>query len=91
MVQPVFSDNGFRVDLFDAANVSAGPMATLAGTNRGTIPLVLHSGRMPACHGLADAQRLRFSDEVSAESMSKVPEEFHASVHAVAEECDDLW
>ena len=91
VVQPVCNDNGFRVDVFDAANVSAGPVATLAGTNRETIPLVLHSAWMPAFSGLADAERLRFSDEVTSESLASVPEELHGSVHEVARECDELW
>lgn len=91
VVQPVCNDDGFRVELFDAADVSAGPIAVLAGTNRETIPLVLHSAWMPAFHGLADAERLRFSDEVTAESLASVPEELHDSVRAVARECDDLW
>ncbi|MFN7150415.1 MAG: carotenoid oxygenase family protein [Microthrixaceae bacterium] len=91
VVQPVCNDAGFRVELFDAADVSAGPIATLAGTNRETIPLVLHSAWMPAFHELADAERLRFSDELDADSLASVPAELHAAVHAVAEECDDLW
>jgi hypothetical protein len=91
VVQPVCNDDGFRVEIFDAANVSAGPVATLAGTNRETIPLVLHSAWMPAFHELADAERLRFSDEVDATSLASVPEELHPAVHAVAEECDALW
>ena len=91
VVQPVCNDDGFRVELFDAAKVSAGPIATLAGTNREVIPMVLHSAWMPAFSGLADAERLRFSDELSADMLASVPEELHAAVHAVAGECDLLW
>ena len=91
VVQPVCNDDGFRVEVFDAADVSAGPVATLAGTNRETIPLVLHSAWMPQLSGLADAERLRFSDEVTAERLATVPDELHASVHEVARECDELW
>jgi len=40
---------------------------------------------------LADAERLRFSSEVTPESLASVPEELHASVREVAEECDQLW
>jgi len=88
VVQPVCNDNGFRVDVFDAATVSAGPVATLVGTNKECIPLVLHSAWMPARHELADAERLRFSDELSDERMASVPEELHPAIRAVAEECD---
>ena len=91
VVQPVCNDDGFRVELFDAANVGAGPIATLMGTNKETIPLVLHSAWMPTFEGLADAERLRFSDELSDAALATVPEEFHASIREVAAECDDLW
>lgn len=91
VVQPVCNDDGFRVELFDAAHVSAGPIATLAGTRRETVPLVLHSAWMPAFGTLADAERLRFSDEVTADALASVPPELHAAVHEVAEECDRLW
>lgn len=91
VVQPVCNDDGFRVELFDAARVSAGPIATLAGTNREAIPLVLHSAWMPAVTGLADAERLRFSDEVTPATLASVPEDLHPAVHEVAEECDNLW
>ena len=91
VVQPVCSDDGFRVDLFDAARVGDGPVATLAGTKRECVPLVLHSAWMPAFHGLADAQRLRFSDEVTAERLASVPEELHSAIHEVARECDELF
>ena len=90
VVQPVCNDNGFRVDVFDAARVSAGPVATLAGTNKECVPFVLHSAWMPAFHGLADADRLRFSDELSEERMASVPAELHPAIRAVAEECDNL-
>ena len=88
VIQPVCNDNGFRVDVFDAAKVSAGPVATLAGTKKECIPLVLHSAWMPTFHGLADAERLRFSDELSDERMASVPDEFHSSIREVAAECD---
>ncbi len=90
VIQPVCNDDGFRVDVFDAANVSAGPVATLAGTNKECIPLVLHSAWMPSYHGLADAERLRFSDELSDERMASVPDEFHSSIRDVADECNNL-
>ena len=46
---------------------------------------------MPAFSGLADAERLRFSDEVNATTLASVPEELHPAVFAVADECDNLW
>ena len=90
VVLPICSDDGLRVDVFDAAHVGAGPVATLRGTNRECIPFVLHSAWMPAVTGLADAERLRFSDELSPERLASVPSELHGAVHAVARACDEL-
>ncbi len=88
VVQPVISDDGFRVDLFDAAAVGSGPVASLKGTNRDRIPLVLHSAWMPTVTGLADADRLRFSDELTDDRMTALDDDQRRLVHRVAEELD---
>jgi carotenoid cleavage dioxygenase-like enzyme len=90
VVQPVCNDDGFRVELFDAASVGNGPIATLAGTNRETIPFVLHSAWMPVFDELAAAERLRFSDEITPAKVDGLPTELRSAVHEVAEECDLL-
>ncbi len=90
VIQPVCSDDGFRVELFDAAAVGAGPIAVLKGTNNECVPLVLHSSWMPASTELADAERLRFSDELSDELMAKVPTELHGAIREVAAELDEI-
>lgn len=43
----------------------------------------------PVCND--DGFRVEFFDEVSAEALASVPEDLHAAVRAVANECDDLW
>ena len=45
---------------------------------------------MPSFTELADAERLRFSDELSDERLAGVPEEFLGSIREVAEECDRI-
>ena len=90
VVQPVLSDGGLRIELFDAARVGAGPVAVLKGTNQECVPLVLHSAWMPAYDELVDAERLRFSDELSDELMAAVPDELHGAIRDVARECDEL-
>ena len=60
------------------------------GTNKESIPMVLHSAWMPALHGLADAERLRLLRELSDEPMASVPEELHGAIREVAAECDEL-
>lgn len=91
LVVPVCNDDGLRVELFDAAHVASGPVATLMGVHKETIPFVLHAAWSPAYHALADAERLRFSSEVTDETLASVPEELRDSVREVAEECDQLW
>jgi hypothetical protein len=89
VVLPVLSDAGVRVDVFDAADVGRGPVATLAGTKRECVPLLLHSAWMPTPSGArADAERLRFADELDDERLSALPDELAASVRAVAAELD---
>lgn len=90
VVQPVCNDDGLRIELFDAARVGDGPIATLMGTRRETIPMVLHSAWSPVIDGLADAHRLRFSDELTDEALASVPAELHPSVHEVARACDGV-
>ena len=42
MVVPVMNDDGFRVEVYDAADVGRGPLATLSKPGL-TVPFVLHS------------------------------------------------
>ena len=88
VVQPVLSDNGFRVDLFDAADVGAGPIATLRGTQQQCVPLMLHSAWMPTADTLVDAERLRFSDELTPEKLAALDDDQRRVVARVAEELD---
>ena len=88
VVVPVCNDDGLRVDVFDAARVGDGPITTLMGTNRETIPFVLHSAWSLANHDLVDAERLTFSSELTPEAMAKVPEELRPAVLEVAAELD---
>jgi len=75
VVQPVFNDDGFRVELFDAARVAAGPVAILRGDADQRVPLLLHSAWMPTTEHLVDAERLSFSDELTDARRQSVPEE----------------
>ena len=88
VIQPVQNDNGFRVEVFDAAAVGQGPVATLQGTRKECVPLILHSAWMPAYDELVDDDRLRFGDEVTPERLAEVPEELHDTVHEVIAELD---
>jgi hypothetical protein len=72
-----------RVDVFDAAKVSDGPVATLRGTNRETVPLLLHSAWMPVSAGLVDAERLTFADEVTEARLATLDDDQRALVNTL--------
>ncbi len=84
VVQPVFNDDGFRVDLFDAADVGAGPLATARPAAGRCVPMLLHSAWMPTYSELADAERLHFSDELTDARLATVPEPHRGLVRQVA-------
>jgi all-trans-8'-apo-beta-carotenal 15,15'-oxygenase len=86
VVQPVCNDDGLRVELFDAARVGDGPIATLMGTNKETIPLVLHAAWTPSHHRLVDAERLAFSSELTEAAVASIPVDLQPAVWEVADE-----
>ncbi|GIU88382.1 MAG: hypothetical protein KatS3mg009_2897 [Acidimicrobiia bacterium] len=88
VVQPVLSDAGFRVDLFDAGNVGAGPVASLRGAGHERVPLLLHSAWMPTVERLADADRLRFGDELDDARLAGLDDRQRRVVARVAAELD---
>ena len=89
VVLPVLSDDGFRVEVFDAADVGRGPVAVLAAPGRACVPLLLHSAWMPRAVAPADVERLRFSDELDPDRVDALGSELAAVVHGVAADLDD--
>jgi hypothetical protein len=63
-------------------------VATLRGTKRECVPLVLHSAWMPTVDTLADAERLRFSDELSEARLAGLDDDQRRVVARIAEELD---
>ncbi len=89
VVLPVLNDDGFRVELFDAARVGDGPVATLATPDRECVPVLLHSAWMPrAVAHDPGIERLRFSDEVDTVDLTALGDDVAATVRAVADELD---
>ncbi len=71
VVVPVLHDDGFRVDVFDAADVGQGPIAVLAAANGETMPFLLHSAWMPSATPADEGiERLRFADEATDERIA---------------------
>jgi hypothetical protein len=85
VVVPVMNDAGFRVEVFDAADVSAGPVATLADGAM-TVPFVLHSAWMHRVTHAPDAERVRFGDELSR--IDELPDDLARTARQVADELD---
>ncbi len=63
VVVPVLSDHGMRVEIFDANNVGAGPLCTLASPNH-AVPFVLHSAWTPTLGVVTDTDHAAFGDEL---------------------------
>lgn len=85
VVVPVSNDGGFRVEVFDAADVGTGPLATLAAPDGRTVPFLLHSAWMPRAVTAPDVERLRFADELD-ERVGSLDTDLQHAVHEVAAE-----
>ena len=89
VVVPVLSDEGMRVDLFDASCVGSGPVATLCTPAGECVPALLHSAWMPrAPRADSSLERLRFADEIDGH-VEALPDELARIVHAVADQLAD--
>ena len=87
VVVPVLRDAGFRVDVFDAADVGRGPVAQLRTAGGATVPFLLHSAWMPrAVPAPTDVDRLRFADELDEARLAELDDDLRAAVLAVADE-----
>jgi carotenoid cleavage dioxygenase-like enzyme len=86
VVVPVLSDDGFRVDVFDANAVGKGPLASVADRPM-TVPFVLHSAWMPRATTAPDCERSCFSSEL--ERAAELPDDLAAVAHEVARELDE--
>jgi hypothetical protein len=86
VVVPIMNDDAFRVDVYDAADVGRGPLATLSKAGV-TMPFFLHAAWMPQAVPAPACDRLRFSDEL--ERVGELPEDLANVVHDVAHELDE--
>ncbi len=87
VVVSVLNDDGFRVEVFEADDVSRGPVATLAAPGGETMPFLVHSAWMPrAVPHDPSIERLRFADDLDAARVDTLEPDLAAAVHLVAEE-----
>lgn len=86
VVVPIMNDVGFRVEVFDAADVARGPLATLSKPGV-TMPFVLHAAWMRTAASAPDVERVRFADEL--DRVDELPDDLAAVARDVARELDD--
>jgi hypothetical protein len=86
LVIPVYSDGGFRVELFDAGRVGGGPIATLASP-RHAMPFLIHAAWLPRAAPAPDVARTRFSDELGG--ATALSDELAELARGVARELDE--
>jgi hypothetical protein len=87
LVVVVQSEEGFRIELFDADKVSAGPVAVLAQQGH-RVPFVIHSSWMPRVLPATQLDRLRFSEELDEARLRTLPSELAEIAREVARELD---
>jgi hypothetical protein len=86
VVVPVLSDDGFRVECFDAAHVGRGPVGVLAGPNRERVPFMLHSLWMAEARTAPSVQRLHFADDIDDDALQALPDDLRGAALQVAAE-----
>lgn len=85
VVVPVLNDDGFRVEVFDAADVSRGPIATLRAPGGQTVPFLIHSAWAPdAVPHDPSIERLRFADDLDDERVDALGDDLAGAVRRVA-------
>jgi all-trans-8'-apo-beta-carotenal 15,15'-oxygenase len=89
VILPVLSDEGFRVEVFDAADVGRGPVAVLAAPGGACVPVLLHSAWMPRAVRSVDRDRLRFAAELDDAVLDAMGPELADIVRSVAVDLDD--
>ncbi|MEZ5383395.1 MAG: carotenoid oxygenase family protein [Microthrixaceae bacterium] len=88
VVLPVLSDERFRVEIFDAAAVGNGPVATLAAPRGATVPLQLHSAWMPpaASSGIdRDREHLDWVGDLNADAVAALEPRLRRLVHSAGQ------
>ncbi len=88
VVLPVLSDDGFRVEIFDAADVGRGPVATLAPRTAHRFPFILHSIWMPEVTHAPNLDRNRFSDDLDDDLVASLDDGARSLLLDVAAELD---
>lgn len=84
VVVPVLNDDGFRVEVFDAADVGRGPVARLRSPGGETVPFLLHSAWMPRAVTAPEVDRLSFAEEMDDTRLASLPDDLATAAREVA-------
>lgn len=84
VVTIVHHDDGFRVELLDAGDVSNGPVAVLEPPHGETLPMLLHAAWMPTVREAVEVERLSFADELDDSELSALGAEVTSDIREIA-------
>ncbi|MEO7429878.1 MAG: carotenoid oxygenase, partial [Acidimicrobiales bacterium] len=86
VIQPVQNDRGFRVEVFDAARVSDGPVCVASAPGGRTVPALLHAAWMPKVVDAVDAERMSFASELREDVLGSLEPEVASLTRRIAAE-----
>jgi len=86
VILPVQNDRGFRVEVFDAADVGAGPVAVASAPGGTTVPVLLHAAWMPRAVPAVDAERMSFGDELDDAVLATLDDDLARDVREIADQ-----
>lgn len=88
IVLPVHCDRGARIEVFDADDVAAGPVATLVGENRQNIPILQHTAWIPVAKPAPSMERLLFSHELDRALIESLDGDLRSAVLEVVHQLE---
>jgi all-trans-8'-apo-beta-carotenal 15,15'-oxygenase len=86
VILPVQNDRGFRVEVFDAAKVGAGPIAVASAPAGRTVPALLHAAWMPRVVSAVDAERMSFASELDDTVLATLDDDVVTVTREIADE-----
>ncbi|WP_436795078.1 carotenoid oxygenase family protein [Actinospongicola halichondriae] len=86
VVLAVQNDRGFRVEIFDAGDVGAGPVAVASAPNGKTVPALLHAAWMPQAVDAVDAERMSFASELDDAVLATLEPDVARTTREIADE-----
>jgi all-trans-8'-apo-beta-carotenal 15,15'-oxygenase len=89
VIMPVQNDDGFRVDVFDAADVGQGPVATAAAPKGTCTSIMLHSAWLRRAVEAPSKDRMRFSDELTERTLGPLDDHAEGLARQVAADLDE--